>query len=165
MNWDAIGALGEIIGAAAVFISLLYLAIQIRQSTALARTQYHTNSVSIFAPFSDWKSANPRVFREGMTDFENLNADDRVNLDSILTLFVLTFKDVLEAYERGFVDRATYIAWENYIGANLAMPGGQVWWSQARNIFIEKVQAAVDDSIARTPPYNELIPIVFSDNR
>ena len=107
MNWDAIGALGEIIGAAAVFISLLYLAIQIRQSTTLARTQYHTNSVSIFAPFSDWKSANPRVFREGMTDFESLNADDRVNLDSILTLFVLTFKDVLEAHERGFVDRET----------------------------------------------------------
>ena len=163
MNWDAIGALGEIIGAAAVFISLLYLAIQIRQSTTLARTQYHTNSVSIFAPFSDWKSANPRVFREGMTDFESLNADDRVNLDSILTLFVLTFKDVLEAHERGFVDRETYLAWENYIGTNLAMPGGQVWRSQARNIFIEKVQAAVDASIARTPPYNKLMPIVFSN--
>ncbi len=30
MNWDAIGALGEILGASAVFASLIYLAIQIR---------------------------------------------------------------------------------------------------------------------------------------
>ncbi|NKB98270.1 MAG: hypothetical protein GKR90_07220 [Pseudomonadales bacterium] len=32
MNWDAIGAAGEIIGAAAVVVSLSYLAIQIRTS-------------------------------------------------------------------------------------------------------------------------------------
>ncbi len=29
MNWDAIGAIGEIVGAAAVFASLVYLAMQI----------------------------------------------------------------------------------------------------------------------------------------
>ena len=33
MNWDAIGAIGEIIGAFAVFITLAYLALQIRQNT------------------------------------------------------------------------------------------------------------------------------------
>lgn len=33
MNWDAIGAIGEIIGATAVFLTLAYLALQIRQST------------------------------------------------------------------------------------------------------------------------------------
>ena len=33
MNWDAIGAIGEIIGAAAVLGSLIYLAVQIRQNT------------------------------------------------------------------------------------------------------------------------------------
>jgi hypothetical protein len=32
MNWDAIGAIAELVGAAAVFISLLYLAVQIRDS-------------------------------------------------------------------------------------------------------------------------------------
>ena len=30
MNWDAIGAIGEIVGASAVVISLVYLASQIR---------------------------------------------------------------------------------------------------------------------------------------
>ena len=32
MNWEAIGAIGEVVGASAVFISLLYLALQIRNS-------------------------------------------------------------------------------------------------------------------------------------
>ncbi len=32
MNWDAIGAIGEIIGALAVLITLIYLAVQVRQA-------------------------------------------------------------------------------------------------------------------------------------
>ena len=39
MNWDAIGAIGEIVGAGAVVISLVYLAVQIRFSARSARSE------------------------------------------------------------------------------------------------------------------------------
>ena len=32
MNWDAIGAIGELISAAAVLVTLIYLAVQVRQA-------------------------------------------------------------------------------------------------------------------------------------
>jgi len=32
VNWDAIGAIGEIVGAAAVVVTLLYLGIQTRKN-------------------------------------------------------------------------------------------------------------------------------------
>ena len=38
MNWDAAGAIAEFVGAAAVLLSLIYLANQIRQNTAVARS-------------------------------------------------------------------------------------------------------------------------------
>ena len=37
LNWDAIGAVGEILGAAAVFITLIYLAHQVRHARSEAR--------------------------------------------------------------------------------------------------------------------------------
>lgn len=37
MNWEAIGAIGEILGALGVIITLAYLATQIRQNTKMAR--------------------------------------------------------------------------------------------------------------------------------
>ena len=37
MNWEAAGAIGEIIGALAVFLTLIYLALQIRQNTKAVR--------------------------------------------------------------------------------------------------------------------------------
>ena len=39
MNWEAIGAVGEILGAAGVIITLIYLASQIRQNTRATRSQ------------------------------------------------------------------------------------------------------------------------------
>ena len=37
MNWDAIGAVGELLGSLAVFVTLGYLAIQVRHARAEAR--------------------------------------------------------------------------------------------------------------------------------
>jgi hypothetical protein len=34
MNWEAIGAIGEVLGALVVVITIGYLAVQIRQNTA-----------------------------------------------------------------------------------------------------------------------------------
>ena len=41
MNWEAIGATGEVVGAVAVFATLVYLAIQIRQNTASLKASSH----------------------------------------------------------------------------------------------------------------------------
>jgi hypothetical protein len=37
VDWDALGAIGEVLGAVAVFLTLLYLAAQIRQTNKMAR--------------------------------------------------------------------------------------------------------------------------------
>jgi hypothetical protein len=39
LNWDAVGALAELLGAAATVATLAYLALQIRQSSATSRAQ------------------------------------------------------------------------------------------------------------------------------
>ena len=51
LNWEAIGAIGEILGATAVFASLIYLASQIRQNTRTARsTTRQAIAETIMAP-------------------------------------------------------------------------------------------------------------------
>lgn len=37
MNWEAISAISEVVGAVAVVVSLIYLALQIRQNTKVVR--------------------------------------------------------------------------------------------------------------------------------
>ena len=162
-----VSAISEIVGVAAVVISLIYLARQIMESTNLNKTEYHTNSVSTMARFHDWKAAsidNARIFRLGMSNFRSLTPDERVILDGVLLDLVLCLKDILEARERGFMDQETYGAWVSFVGANIAMPGGQMWWQQARHLFVPKVQEVIDSAIAECLPFQELMSIVFEDN-
>ena len=65
MNWDAIGAIGEIIGAIAVIATLLFLAIQIRQGS---QSQREANVIAR-------SEAVDRVF-EQFTGFRRLLASD-----------------------------------------------------------------------------------------
>ena len=45
MNWEAAGAIGEIVGAFAVLVTLVYLARQIRHGTDVSKvTVYHLAS-------------------------------------------------------------------------------------------------------------------------
>jgi hypothetical protein len=47
MNWDAIGAIGEALGAGAVFITLIYLAVQVRHARAeVARSVVHSRTTA-----------------------------------------------------------------------------------------------------------------------
>ena len=50
MNWDAIGAVGELVGAVAVVVTLVYLASQLRQNTkALRSSTYQAFNDSSFS--------------------------------------------------------------------------------------------------------------------
>jgi len=37
MNWEAVSGIGEVVGATAVVVSLIYLAFQVRQNTSITR--------------------------------------------------------------------------------------------------------------------------------
>lgn len=45
MNWDALGAIGEIVGAMAVVVTLIYLAVQVRHSAVATQAATLQNSV------------------------------------------------------------------------------------------------------------------------
>lgn len=52
MSWDAVAAIGEILGASAVFVTLLYLARQVRQSNQqalLASVKHSYDTIHRFA--------------------------------------------------------------------------------------------------------------------
>ena len=80
MNWDAIGAIGVILGALAVFASLIYLALQIKQNTLSLRASAKHAATSRQLEYFDTLLGNSdlrTIYREGLKDFSSLNLDDR----------------------------------------------------------------------------------------
>ena len=47
MNWDALGAIAEAVGAIGVIGTLLYLSVELRKSTIATRQQSYHNIISV----------------------------------------------------------------------------------------------------------------------
>ena len=98
MNWDMWSTVGELIGAAAVVVSLVYVSRQIRMSNQLARAEASRTPTSdlnmlnaSFGVNSDFRAALRKAI-EG-TDRTGFDSDSRVLLD-------LYFVSVTNIYEQ-----------------------------------------------------------------
>ena len=70
MNWEAIGAVGEIAGATAVVLSLIYLAIQGRQNSNMARAESRLRLVDTWREFSNsLESGDVYAFGRGLQHY------------------------------------------------------------------------------------------------
>jgi hypothetical protein len=59
MNWEAIGAIGEIVGAIAVVVTIGYLAVQIRQNTLSNRATFLFQAQTEFTRMQEQIFGNP----------------------------------------------------------------------------------------------------------
>lgn len=88
MNWDAIGAVGEVIGAVAVVVSILYLALQINSNTKATRAAASFDATHSWAELNEtlatqWSSEERRLLRksfEPTTQWDDISEDDRTGL-------------------------------------------------------------------------------------
>lgn len=81
MNWDAIGAVGEVVGAAGVIISLLYLAVQIRGDARAKRAATVHDQSTAFRDFLKTLATDEDladVYLRGLRDFSSLQDADLV---------------------------------------------------------------------------------------
>ena len=89
MNWDMIGALGEIVGAAAVVVSLVYLAQQVRVSNRLARAEaWRAIATSANTLNGNW-GRDPEFRRVFAQIFEGATREDVTEDDRFLIGFYL----------------------------------------------------------------------------
>ena len=114
MNWDVLGAVAEFLGALAVLATLIYLAIQIRQSGKVARTQsYH---LAIEQLVSGALQPEFRLlFKSG---HEELTPEEEYQLTPPLICFIYAHEIMYYLWRKGQVDDEL---WENIFINNLDM--------------------------------------------
>ena len=104
MNWDALAAIAEILGAIGVLASLIYLAVQIRQNTIWLRQQafqLSTNEVRHWAMQFSGSQQNAELFLRGQRDHGSLDATERLQF----TMMIFEICSVWATYPVGFLGK------------------------------------------------------------
>ena len=86
MNWDAIGALGELLGATAVLITLIYLAVQVRQANSAGKRESFRGYVSelnnrLLEPQRDPEFV--KLFQQANRDWNSISLRDQAVVSSV----------------------------------------------------------------------------------
>jgi hypothetical protein len=97
IHWDAVGAVGEIVGALAVVISLVYLASQIRIQNRESR------AASVHQVIEGYRSSISALHEPGMADIWVLAIEDFDRLETPQRLRFLIYLTVaLRSFEDGY---------------------------------------------------------------
>jgi hypothetical protein len=95
MNWDAIGAVGESLGAVVVFVTLIYLAAQVRMSNKLAEANHqdvHMDRIRAFNLALSQNGDMARIWRIGRASGD-LDEDEASQFEAMAIYSILVQRD------------------------------------------------------------------------
>jgi hypothetical protein len=153
MNLSDLASIGSLVSGVAVLVSLIYLALQVRQAEKNQRALMNQGTAarvaeSILGFAQPALSAISTRVQSGDIDF---SAQEVNQLRMMLRVSLLSLQDSLVQHRAGMIDPVTF---ENSVGAlrsSLALPAYRAVWMRYRLSYASEFAAFVDDLIEKTP--------------
>ena len=163
MNWDVLEAVSAFIASVATLITLIYLAIQIKESNKLARSASLKSVLDDFIEYSVIGNLNhpelSEIFDRGQIDYDALTEREKATFEGLLTRDILQLQNAMQQNEHGLLSDTDYHAWLAYVSSQLITPGGKKGWGYIKRTFTPTVVSALDGYIEHNPS-----AISFADN-
>jgi hypothetical protein len=148
MNWEAAGAIGEIVGAFGVIASLLYVAMQVRASNKASAVQSKLATSRMHSDFIGSLIQNPDlddILFAGISGDKNLAKKDYHRFSNMALQAFTFFSAGYFQLLTGTMDSDEWHETEAIIGFWLKGQGGREWWkSVGQNRFSSKFVAYIE---------------------
>ena len=131
MDLQSLANIGEIIGAVVVILSLVYLAIQVRQNTEAQRMENYARAMERLAAIQSLLSQDSEVsliFSKGVVDTSKLTPQERIRFTWSLYEFFGAFEFMFLASKTGSIFEEVWSRWSAATAWWLTFPGVQAWW-------------------------------------
>jgi len=107
LDWNAAGAIGEILGAIAVFLTLAYLAAQIRQANKMARFETTREIMAQFNACNQLYATDPSI-RRVLCEEGVLSDEDGEQLYSYVDMYCNAWATAQMAFSEGLIDETLF---------------------------------------------------------
>ena len=154
MTLQDLGAIGELIGGFAIIVSLIYVGLQIRQSTAASRSattqafsqQYSMQMQALIDPeFRD-------VFHRGLAGAENLTESEIVGFYGQPGSINRMWESFYYQKGNGALDEVMFNSWCRQLMDLHANKGVQEFWEIRKHQYTADFVEFIDNSIASSSP-------------
>ena len=154
MNWDAISAVGEIVGAAAVVVTLIYLAIQVKDSAKASRSAAITDATTAMQAFYHELGSNQQacgIWLEGMTNPDAMSKQDQLQFVMLCHSAFVGFQRSFFLVHEGTLDQSLLDSIGTAVVAVKDLPGMDFYWRQRKDFFQKEFIEWVELLMTRDP--------------
>ncbi len=155
MNWDAIGAVGEILGALGVLGSLIYLGSQIRDNTRSLGAA--SLQAVLDGPRDRWllplanNDETAEIWSKGLTSLDYLGANEKRRFWFLMTEQYFQMQQCMHLRERGLIPEVDYDAWLKWTVALTRTPGGGEIWKEIQTLITPTIAELVNEQLELDP--------------
>ncbi len=138
MNWDAIGAVGEILGAVAVLATLIYLARQIRLNTEEIRASRVGGTLKDQADYNQLLASDPdlaRIYWTAVDDIEQLTHEEKQRWLHLCSVMLRNSEAAFYHHQQGNLPDRIHESRERWIRRFLGTSGFRWWWQQYADVL------------------------------
>ena len=133
MNLNDLANLGQIIGALAVVVSLIYVALQIRQNTNAVRSAAAQVVHEHFASWYHLLAADAELSQvavNGLQDYASLSERDKARFIATFMAFLSYTQNAFLKWREGLLASPLWFGWELVIMNLVCAPGGKTFWRE-----------------------------------
>ena len=154
MNWEMFGAVGELVSAFGVIVSLVYVGYQVRQNTRMIHAASIDSTISSGNYVREQIVANAdvaSVYDKGNKDPARLTDEERVRYRILLQSILWTSWNAYAQTKLTGLEGSTFDAQKPFLRRVLYTPGGQWFWKTYQHESEAGFRAKIEE-ILRTPP-------------
>jgi hypothetical protein len=166
MNWEAIGAIGQVLGSAAVFVSLGYLAVQIRRSTAQAKADSFVKMTEMAGNLTVLLAQDLPLARTLLTagqEWSSVPPEGQWQAHMLNLVEVQLYECWYHMMLQGQLDEATYYSREGHIARRLSSPGMRYWWDHYAYNLDPRFVARINSRLSTPASLPQLANLPFFD--
>jgi hypothetical protein len=138
MNWEAAGAVGEILGALAVLATIVYLARQVRDNSKQVKLNTTQSYASLVQDAYASVYSNDRTIRAwvvGNTTPELLEEEDLQLYFHLMDRQLNNAVPLINHYKEGAMSSEEFEHYKGFFTGLTSSVGGQLWMSNDANIM------------------------------
>lgn len=138
MNIETLGSIGDFISGVGVIVTLIYLAMQIRQNTMATKADSYQAVVTSTAEWSREISLNEEmcdILNRGAVDYASLNGVERTRFNLAMSSYFRNMENLHQKFITGAVDASLWTGWANRTHAFINSPGTRAWWELNASAF------------------------------
>jgi hypothetical protein len=169
MNWEAIGAVGEVVGAIAVVATIAYLAGQVRASNQAAQISSRISTERMYFDFLAQLVSSPELdelMKRGREDFDSLSASEKHRFSNVTLQFLQSISSTLAQHQMGVLSDDAWYEYLKIVRFWMSGSGMQQWWQVAgKTFFSPSFRAFIDAEIDRLNARSEATGVLSEEWR